>query len=194
MQCTPSQKTATIHNSSIRSDEGLRSKLSKSFAVVIRPLSTPLIKLSVHVSLRQRRSISVSLETKILFLNQTDFVLILTVALERVPNRGQCAGIYFDAIFFPRMNLSRMPVPVQTWAYEKGQRQQMTSYIKCWRWIQAGFCGICEITTTVFTHSDITCWLVAGISQSSTEWSSCSVRPRHLLNPFPVLPRAWVNT
>ena len=101
MQCKPSQKPATIHNSSIRSDEGITLETSafKSFAVVIRPLSTPLIKSYVHVSLSERRSISVSLETKILFLNETDFIRTLTVALERAPNGGQRAGIYFDAIF-----------------------------------------------------------------------------------------------
>ena len=42
-------------------------ELSKCFTVVIRPLSTRLIK-SVSVSISHRRSTTVSLETKILFM------------------------------------------------------------------------------------------------------------------------------
>ena len=44
-----------------------RCQLSKSFTVIIRPLSTRLIKAKFRVSLSHRRSTTVSLETRILF-------------------------------------------------------------------------------------------------------------------------------
>ena len=60
-------KTKNTHNSSIRSDERANSRnviFSKSFTVVIRPLSTRLIKPNFHVS----RSTTLSLETRNLFI------------------------------------------------------------------------------------------------------------------------------
>ena len=58
---------------SLCTTKGKRSKhlLSKSFTVVIRPLSTRHIKPNFHVSLSQRRSTTVSLDTRNLRLLRT---------------------------------------------------------------------------------------------------------------------------